>query len=155
MSYTFFVAPICLVVLIVGNIVTRQGSILTDAADWWPCLIPNACLAFCLNVTIALVIKQTSAVGFIITGITKDIVLVVFSSFLFHDVITLKQWLSFCVTLSGVFFWSFMKVWPEHPLVTAFETALCVGVGPCPGASLARKAQPLGEETPLSGEKKV
>merc|ERR1719436_2268346 len=114
MSYTFFVAPICLVVLIVGNIVTRQGSILTDAADWWPCLIPNACLAFCLNVTIALVIKETSAVGFIVTGIVKDIVLVVFSSIVFHDVITAKQAACFCITLSGVFFWSFMKVAPNH-----------------------------------------
>merc|ERR550525_31274 len=155
LSYTLFMSPVCLAVLIVGNIVTWKASVMTDAAIWWPCLLPNACLASLLNATIALVIKETSAVGFIITGIVKDTVLVVFSSAIFHDTITTKQWISFCVTLSGVFFWSFMKIWPEHTLVAAFERVLCVGTGPCPGASLARKEKLPSEATPLSTEKRV
>ena len=109
LSYTFFMAPVCLLVLAIGNIITWDHSVITDLAVWWPYLIPNACIAFCLNVMIAQVIKETSAVGFIITGVVKDIALVVFSSAVFHDSITSKQWLSFSVTLSGVFFWSFMK----------------------------------------------
>merc|ERR1719229_1871372 len=110
LSYTFFMAPVCLVVLGIGNIITWDHSVITDLAVWWPYLIPNACIAFCLNVMIAQVIKETSAVGFIITGVVKDIALVVFSSAVFHDSITRQQWLSFTITLSGVFFWSFMKI---------------------------------------------
>merc|ERR1740138_1453409 len=154
LSYTFFMAPVCLVVLIIGNIITWDSSVITDLAVWWPYLIPNACMAFCLNVMIAQVIKETSAVGFIITGVVKDIALVVFSSVVFHDSITMKQWLSFSVTLSGVFFWSFMKVFPDHPVVKHFETMVGIGYGPFPGSPLGKK-QVDNEATPLVGEKKV
>jgi len=154
LSYTFFMAPVCLVVLAIGNIITWDHSVITDLAVWWPYLLPNACMAFCLNVMIAQVIKETSAVGFIITGVVKDIVLVVFSSAVFHDSITTVQWLSFSVTLSGVFFWSFMKVFPDHPGVKHFETMLGIGWGPFPGSPLGKK-QVDSEATPLMGEKKV
>jgi hypothetical protein len=154
LSYTFFMAPVCLVVLGIGNIITWDHSVITDLAVWWPYLIPNACIAFCLNVMIAQVIKETSAVGFIITGVVKDIALVVFSSVMFHDSITMNQWLSFSITLSGVFFWSFMKVFPDHPAVKHFETVLGIGHGPFPGSPLGKK-QVDSEATPLMGEKKV
>jgi len=154
LSYTFFMAPVCLVVLICGNILTWDSSVLTDLAVWWPYLIPNACLAFCLNVCIAKVITETSAVGFIITGVVKDIALVVFSSMAFHDTITHKQWLSFTVTLSGVFFWSFMKVCPDHEVVQLFEKMLGVGYGNFPGAPLGKK-KAADETTPLAPERKV
>ncbi|CAK0867132.1 unnamed protein product [Prorocentrum cordatum] len=113
LSYTFFVAPVCLAVLAVGTIVTWDPAIPADIATWWPCLIPNACIAVCLNVAIASVIQETSAVGFVITGMVKDIALVCFSSVFFHETITHMQWLAFMVTLSGVFFWSYMKIAPE------------------------------------------
>jgi len=154
LSYTFFMAPVCLVVLCIGNIITWDHSVITDLAVWWPYLLPNACMAFCLNVMIAQVIKETSAVGFIITGVVKDICLVVFSSLVFHDSITMNQWLSFSITLSGVFFWSIMKVFPDHQAVKHFETMLGVGYGPFPGASLGKKHVD-NEATPLVGEKKV
>ncbi|CAK0866628.1 unnamed protein product [Prorocentrum cordatum] len=154
LSYTFFMAPVCLIVLGIGNVITWDHSVITDLAVWWPYLIPNACIAFCLNVMIAQVIKETSAVGFIITGVVKDICLVVFSSVFFHDSITANQWLSFSVTLSGVFFWSFMKVFPDHAAVKTFEKMVGIGYGPFPGAPLGKK-QIESEATPLLGEKKV
>jgi len=154
LSYTFFMAPVCLLVLGIGNIITWDHSVITDLAVWWPYLLPNACMAFCLNVLIAQVIKETSAVGFIITGVVKDIVLVVFSSAVFHDSITTTQWLSFSVTLSGVFFWSLMKVFPDHPAVKCFETMLGIGYGPFPGSPLGKKLVD-SEATALMGEKKV
>jgi len=154
MSYTMFVAPVCLLVLVIGNALIWEQAVLDDLAVWWPYLIPNACIAFCLNVTIAQVIKETSAVGFIITGVVKDIALVVFSSVVFHDLITMKQWLSFTVTLSGVFFWSFMKINPNHPIIGSFEKMLGVGWGPFPGASLGTK-KGLDETAPLIPAKSV
>jgi hypothetical protein len=85
LSYTFFVAPVCLAVLLVGTVITWDPAIPADIATWWPCLIPNACIAVCLNVAIASVIQETSAVGFVITGMVKDIALVCFSSVAFHE----------------------------------------------------------------------
>jgi len=148
LSYTMFVAPVCLLVLAVGNAVIWDHAVLDDLAVWWPYLIPNACIAFCLNVTIAQVIKETSAVGFIITGVVKDICLVVFSSVAFHDMISMTQWASFTVTLSGVFFWSFMKINPDHRVIQNFEKLLGVGVGPFPGAPLGTR-KGLDETAPL------
>ncbi|CAK0859520.1 unnamed protein product [Prorocentrum cordatum] len=153
LSYTMFMAPVCLLVLIIGNAIIWEHSVIEDLAVWWPYLIPNACIAFCLNITIAQVIKETSAVGFIITGVVKDICLVVFSSVAFHDMITMKQWVSFTVTLSGVFFWSFMTKFPNHQLVGSFERMLGVGWGPYPGASLGTK-KGLDETEPLIAAKK-
>ena len=71
-SHTFLPAPVCLSVLVVGDMTTWQDSVGTVSAMWWSYLIPNACPAFCLDVWIALVIKETSAVGFTTTGVVKD-----------------------------------------------------------------------------------
>jgi drug/metabolite transporter (DMT)-like permease len=154
LSYTFFVAPICLLLFIAGNILTWHDSVLTDLAVWWPYIIPNACLAFCLNVCTAKMITETSAMGSIICGVVKNIALVVFSSTVFHDSITQQQRLSFAVTLSGVFFWAFMKVCPDHWLVQLFEKMLGVGYGPFPGAPLGKK-EAAGETTPPVPENTV
>jgi len=151
LSYTFFVAPVCLAVLAVGTAVTWDPAIPADVATWWPCLIPNACLAVCLNVAIASVIQETSAVGFVITGMVKDIALVCFSSAFFHETITYYQWLAFMVTLSGVFFWSYMNIAPESQTIALFEKMLMIGHGRYPGQSLAHKAHvKMDETTPIS-----
>jgi drug/metabolite transporter (DMT)-like permease len=125
LSYTLLVAPVCLVVLAVGSAITWTPSVTHDFAQMWPLIIPSALLAFILNVWIALVIKEVSAVGFIVTGIVKDIVLVIFSSIIFQDTITARQYGCFTITISGVFFWSFMKARPEHPIVKGFDKMLC------------------------------
>jgi hypothetical protein len=150
LSYAFFISPVCMVVLMIGNIVTWNNEILPDAAAMWYLLVPNACLAVCLNITIAQVIKETSAVGFMIAGIVKDICLVCFSSAVFHDTIQKQQWFAFMVTLSGVFFWSYMKIAPKSKLVTIFESMLGVGHWPFPGQPLAAlEAKPV-EATPIA-----
>jgi hypothetical protein len=125
-SYTLLVSPICLTVLIIGNICTWKAQILEDLMVWWPYILPNACMAFTLNIVIAKVVVETSAVGFNVTGIVKDILMVLFASVYFSTEVSPRQWMCFCITLSGVFFWSLMKVAPEHPFVECFERALCV-----------------------------
>jgi len=152
LSYAFFISPICLAVLVIGNIVTWNNEILTDAAAMWYLLLPNACLAVCLNITIAQVIKETSAVGFMITGMVKDVCLVCFSSVMFHDTIQKQQWFAFMITLSGVFFWSYMKIDPGSKVVQVFEKMLGVGSWPFPGESLAAAtgAKKPTEATPIA-----
>jgi len=114
LSYTLFVAPTCLLVLLVGNAVTWDPAIPASLAHWWPYILPNALLAFVLNILVASIIKEISAVGFILAGVCKDIAIVLFSSIFVGEVVTPTQVVGFIVALGGVFFWSYLKAAPDR-----------------------------------------
>jgi drug/metabolite transporter (DMT)-like permease len=126
LTYTMFMSPVCLGVLLLGTIITWTPAVLEDFLVWWPYLLPNASLAFVLNLSIAALIQNASAVGFILCGVLKDICLVVGSVFILGESIVALQWFSFTITISGVFVWSYMRVCPDAPAVQMFERALCV-----------------------------
>jgi len=124
LTYTLFAAPTCLVVLILGNLFTWNQDIIPRAQQHWHLLVPNAMLAFVLNLLVATVIKEASAVGFILTGMVKDIVLVVVSSMVFGETVTLQQALAFIGILMGILFWSLSKAMPDHPTVRWVENTM-------------------------------
>mmetsp|Transcript_77228 Transcript_77228/g.174699 ORF Transcript_77228/g.174699 Transcript_77228/m.174699 type:complete len:349 (+) Transcript_77228:70-1116(+) len=126
LTYTLFLAPICLIVLVVGNLIHFSPGTFVDFAEWWPLLIVNALVAFVLNIFVAAVIKECSAVGFVLTGLTKDIAIVLFSSIVYHERVTKQQAVAFVVTLAGVGYWSLLKTNPEHFVVRLAERILCV-----------------------------
>eukprot|EP00420_Gonyaulax_spinifera_P038530 CAMPEP_0197873702 /NCGR_PEP_ID=MMETSP1439-20131203/3425_1 /TAXON_ID=66791 /ORGANISM="Gonyaulax spinifera, Strain CCMP409" /LENGTH=348 /DNA_ID=CAMNT_0043492765 /DNA_START=67 /DNA_END=1113 /DNA_ORIENTATION=+ len=126
LTYTLFLAPICLIVLAIANAVHWSPNTLHDLAQWWPLLIGNACVAFLLNVLVACVIKECSAVGFVLCGLTKDMVIVIFSAVFFHEQVTSNQAVAFVITILGVFYWSYVKTAPESPLVKGVERMLCM-----------------------------
>jgi drug/metabolite transporter (DMT)-like permease len=125
-SYTLLVSPVCLVFLITGTVVTWKPEVWTDFKVWWPMLVPNACLAFILNLCIANVVRETSAVGFNLTGLVKDVCLVVFSAVAFSDPVQMQQWVAFGITLSGVYAWSLLKISPDHVFFARLDYLLCV-----------------------------
>mmetsp|Transcript_54402 Transcript_54402/g.137406 ORF Transcript_54402/g.137406 Transcript_54402/m.137406 type:complete len:160 (+) Transcript_54402:2-481(+) len=143
LSYTMFVAPTCLVVLMIGTAITWDPRIPAALHAWQWYILPNAVLAFVLNVLVAATIKEVSAVGFILTGVCKDIFLVLFSWAFFAEKVTVQQLFGFAVTLAGVFLWSYLKVAPESG-VTRFAERL-LGMP-------AMQPQPT-ENTPLVKEK--
>mmetsp|Transcript_72265 Transcript_72265/g.225323 ORF Transcript_72265/g.225323 Transcript_72265/m.225323 type:complete len:305 (-) Transcript_72265:51-965(-) len=126
LTYTSFVAPLCFVVLLVASIFTWEARIVPAMGSCWPLLLMNALVAFALNVLVAAVIKEISAVGFVLTGLTKDILIVVLSCLLFGEPITLTQWSAFAMTLGGVGLWSLMKVSPDALPVQLLERTLCM-----------------------------
>jgi hypothetical protein len=128
LTYQIFMCPVCLVVLFIGNLATWDNAIIERAAIWWPYLIPNALCAFALNVTIAVLIKQTSAMAFILSGVVKDMVIVCASTFMFGDVLARQQIVGFSVATTGIFVWSYCKVQPNAPLVVSFAQALGMDV---------------------------
>merc|ERR1719499_2271233 len=128
LTYTAFVAPTCLVILLVGNALAWNPAVITAAKMHWHLLALNACVAFLLNVLVATVIKEISAVGFVLTGLTKDIVIVVLSCVMFMEPITHMQTLAFTVTLAGVGMWSLMKISPQAPPLQLLQRALCMPV---------------------------
>mmetsp|Transcript_52744 Transcript_52744/g.151101 ORF Transcript_52744/g.151101 Transcript_52744/m.151101 type:complete len:351 (+) Transcript_52744:77-1129(+) len=113
LSYTLFVAPTCLAVLIVGNAVTWDPTIPGAFAMWWPYIVPSALLAFVLNILVASIIKELSAVDFMLAGVCKDIAIVLFSAAFFREVVTSVQAVGFIAALGGVFFWSYLKAAPD------------------------------------------
>lgn len=137
LTYTLIVAPACLVALLAGSACTWSAEVPAALAKWWPYLLPNAALAFVLNVLVAVLIKETSAVGLILSGIVKDIGLVFFSWAFFGELVTPCQFVSFAVTLSGVGFWSYMKVAPDAPAVAFAERLLCLPDSRAPSETTA------------------
>uniref|UniRef100_A0A7S4S7B9 Sugar phosphate transporter domain-containing protein n=1 Tax=Alexandrium monilatum TaxID=311494 RepID=A0A7S4S7B9_9DINO len=150
LTYNMFLAPICLLVLIVANAVHWSPGTLNDFYEWWPLIIANACVAFCLNIIVATVIKECSAVGFVLAGLTKDIAIVLFSALAFHENVTQKQAGAFVITILGVGFWSYMKIYPSSGLVCKIEMLLGSETS-APG----EKATLLPNEQPTSAEKRV
>jgi len=121
LTYTMFMAPVCLSFLLIGNIFSWDQTCIRDVNAWWVYLIPNACLAFVLNISISLLIKEGSAMALILSGLVKDAAIVLVSARIFHEQVVLQQYLGFAICLSGVFFWSYAKVSPTSPVVIAFN----------------------------------
>jgi len=129
LTYNIFMCPVCLVVLIIGNIFTWDQNIITQARNWWPYLIPNAFCAFSLNVTIAVLIKQTSAMTFILAGVVKDMVIVCASTYFFGDSLARQQVVGFTVATTGIFLWSYCKICPNARPVLQLSRALGLQTG--------------------------
>merc|ERR1719420_2204711 len=77
-------------------------------------LAANATLAFGLNVAIALFMKQSSAVGFILAGIVKDAVIVLAGVMILHEPISPLQMVGFVFQLILIWIWSMMKIFPDR-----------------------------------------
>jgi len=116
LTYTLFMAPCALVVLIAGCASTWEHNVIAAAYDNVYYIIPNVFCAFCLNVVIASVLKHCSSMGFILAGMLKDIVIVVVSSEIFGNLVTLPQYLGFAVTLAGCGAWTAVKLYPQGVL---------------------------------------
>merc|ERR1719210_694334 len=55
LTYTLFLAPICFIVLLIGNAVHWSPGTFRDFPAMCPLLLGSACLAFVLNVVVAAV----------------------------------------------------------------------------------------------------
>jgi len=110
LTYVLFMAPVALIFLSIGVVCTWDPQIPAAMLANWMYLLPNAFCAVGLNVVIALVLKECSAMGFILAGVVKDILIVLASAFFFSDTIAPQQWMGFVVALSGCAAWSMLKV---------------------------------------------
>lgn len=99
-----------------------QTPVMSDMVAWWPYLLANSLVAFALNVVIALFMKSSSAVAFILAGIVKDAMIVLAGGVLFRETITAVQTVGFTMQLALIFVWSMIKTFPE-----AFEHGTIAG----------------------------
>ncbi|KAK3725877.1 hypothetical protein LTR37_000025 [Vermiconidia calcicola] len=68
-------------------------------------LVANAFVAFLLNVAVVLLIGKTSAVVLTLSGVLKDIFLVVASIFIFGDPVAPTQWFGYSIALGGLMYY--------------------------------------------------
>ncbi|RYC63585.1 hypothetical protein CHU98_g2645 [Xylaria longipes] len=68
-------------------------------------LIANAFVAFLLNVSVVLLIGKTNAVVLTMSGVLKDILLVVASMVIFGDPVTLQQYFGYSIALAGLVYY--------------------------------------------------
>lgn len=121
LTYVMFAAPSCLVFLFLGNALVWDHSVVPRAFQLWHLLLPSALMAFLLNVLMAALIKETSAVDAMVAGVVKDITLVVVSAAAFGEVVTRQQAAGFPLVLLGVLFWSGQKAMPDSSVVRWVE----------------------------------
>lgn len=110
LTFVFFQAPCSLVPLLAAGMYFWEPAVGTDFLRMWPLLLVNACLAFGLNILIALTIKRLSALAFVIIGLVKDGVIVASSAVVFLDPISRQQQIGFAITLTGIAMWSRLKM---------------------------------------------
>jgi hypothetical protein len=149
LTYVLIVMPICAVFLAGGiaalHVFPHEHFLVPDfhhLVQWWPHLLANACIAFVLNVVIALFIKYAAAVAFILAGILKDAMIVAVSAFFLKEVVTGIQTFGFALQLAAICLWSMIKTFPDR-----FENGIVQGFhGLVLGLPLAGKTH--GEKTP-------
>jgi hypothetical protein len=114
LTFNFFQAP-----LTFGPLCLM--TLFTYAAGWspglfealqknWLLLLPNSMMAFVLNITLTSMIKSLSSTGFVLSGLVKDVVIVMASGVLFGDVISTQQVIGFTTILAGVACWSHVRL---------------------------------------------
>ncbi|KAF2102071.1 TPT-domain-containing protein [Rhizodiscina lignyota] len=68
-------------------------------------LFANASVAFALNVAVVLLIGKTSSLVLTLSGVLKDILLVMASMLLFHDPVTPLQAIGYSIALGGLMYY--------------------------------------------------
>mmetsp|Transcript_25027 Transcript_25027/g.72066 ORF Transcript_25027/g.72066 Transcript_25027/m.72066 type:complete len:347 (+) Transcript_25027:125-1165(+) len=124
LTFTMFMSPMCLAVLLCGTAITWRPEVGARAAEWWSVLVPNACLAFTLNVAVALVIKECSAVTFVLAGLVKDMAIVAVCVLVFGELVVLQQLVGFSICLAGILAWSHMRLRPDAAVARCLRAAV-------------------------------
>jgi drug/metabolite transporter (DMT)-like permease len=124
LTFLIFMSPCCMFFLGFANILSWNDRIAPQFMVWWPYLLANACTAFILNLLGATLIKHLSALAFNLTGVIKDIFIILLSCYVFHTKVEPQQVVGFSLATSGIFFWAFMKNKPSHSAVVGMASLL-------------------------------
>jgi len=146
LTMVLFMAPACLLAdlaplaLLEGP---RAAEILQRLHGLWPLILGNAAMAFALNAIVAQCIKELSAVGFLLCGILKDILIIGASAWLLGESLSPLQLVGFSLALAGVALYSLYK---QH--ADAFEDdGLFAGFSRIAARACEKRAGDIGKAT--------
>lgn len=74
-----------------------------------PLFLMNAGTAFCLNLASVTLVKNTSSLVLTLSGVVKDIILVVLSVMLHGALVSSLQWVGFSISTVGIFLFNMYK----------------------------------------------
>jgi len=128
LTYLLIVMPVCAVSLTAALcVLVPSHPTLFPPLDvlksWGSVLALNSLLAFALNAVIALFMKHSSAVSFILAGIVKDAAIVLAGALFLGEDIAHIQTIGFALQLLLIGVCAMMKTWPD-----AFEAGIVPGV---------------------------
>jgi len=139
LSYVMLVAPLCFLLLgsvcfaisvLHLNLLHLQAPQWSEIVAWWPHLLLNVCVAFALNVSIAMFVKHSSGVSFVLAGIAKDAAIVLAGIVFMHEQISGLQAFGFCMQLLLIWNWSLMSTFQtdfergtQHGFFAVFNSA--------------------------------
>jgi hypothetical protein len=149
LTYVMLVMPLCAICLamMLGVLIWVHPNEhmavphLSECWHWAPHLFANSCVAFCLNVVIALFVKHSSAVAFILAGVVKDAMIVFAGVVLLSEVISGLQTFGFIMQLGLIMVYSLAKTFPDQ-FEPGIFTGLCwvfFGMTPAPSAKALDK----------------
>ena len=113
----YFLAPICFCTLLVPFFIFEyhnlllyiQKKSLINIKETIFYLILNALVAFFLNISMFLLISHTSSLTINATGVIKDCILIVLSSYLFHTIISLQSYIGYIISIFGLILYIYLK----------------------------------------------
>jgi len=134
LSYVLCISPICgvllgflaLILLHLPAEYAMEGMTMPSSAQlrlWAPWLIADSLLAFCLNVSIAALIKYSGPMTYLMCQLLKDVLAVLGGVLALQEAVTYMQFVGFTLQILVVFLWSMAKTFPRE-----FESGVTTGV---------------------------
>lgn len=125
LSFVLLIMPCCFLCMspAVLYLSLTYGFPWAVVSEWWPHLMSNALCAFVLNIVTMFFIQHASAMGFILTGILKDMLIVGAGVLFLGDPMSGEQAFGFSLQLLGIFCWFLVKTYPDE-----FKDGLFIGV---------------------------
>jgi len=114
MTMVLCTAPTCLLFLLPLNAVLWDARILPRLCIHPLLITGSCCLAFCLQISTVVLIRNINAVGHALSSIAKDLMIVSLATVLMGDQLTHCQIVGFSGTIVGISFYSFTKLFPEQ-----------------------------------------
>lgn len=125
-TYVLVVSPLCSICLgfcLMASMVFGEGSSGTNWENsplaappwdlfylWKEWVLLGATVAFLLNTLTACFVREVSAMGYQITSIAKDVLIVVLDAHVLKDTVTHEQWFGFVLQLVLVVCWARVKL---------------------------------------------
>lgn len=116
LSSLYYIAPLCAAFIGLACLIFEAGSLPWQrmfTLEFVLILIINGLVSFTLNVSVVLLISNTSALTLTLAGIVKDIMLVLLSVLIFGSPVTPLQYVGYGVALLGLHLHKEFKKNPE------------------------------------------
>lgn len=113
LTMVMWMAPLCFAGISTAIWYSWTPMIITDAKACWNHLLMNSMVAFFLNHSVSYLLRISSGITMVLSGIVKDICIVSIAAMLFGAHLERIQIIGFTIAIMGIFAHSVVKSFPE------------------------------------------